>query len=473
MMDAQQLEAWLNPKSVEFACVLAVRAALRVVPVLEYALYNDQEDRRRRIILPSLRALAGASFAAALPMRAGEVCSAARRAALDAQDAIIDLANGTRMAVVEANDAVPELSEYIWGLENDARAVGLAVPAVEAIMQSAQATVDAVDSEKGIARPDSVHESTVAAAVAANGAIDAIHGNTDFFDESEEDEDSGISVSAHVAEFWKAAEDDTRCLDAALSAGLHPEQLVVDLNEKPLWLNGTPVWAVRQWTNFKDTLPDKEGWQVWIDWYEARLVGGAAIEDLEFVQTAIRQDDWDQGPVFVNAKIGQLIEARTDPLLVAVRHGFEELGAVSPFTSIDLSRHRNRISNALSDDPHQAIGATKEMLEAAMKTILNHRGHDAADNISFSELTTRSLSELGLKGTSPPASEGERHVRTVASCAQRMIETVNRLRNKAGTGHGRVLGDEPEVSAADAALVASTGLILVVWLLRHHILTSE
>ena len=469
MMDAQELKAWLNPKPVEYACVLAVRAALRVVPVLGYALCDDQKDRRRRIILPSLRALAAASFAAALPTRAAEVCSAARSAALDAQHAIIDLANGTRMAVVEANDAVLELPEYIWSLENDARAVGLAVHAVDAIMQSVHATVDAVDAEKGIARPASVHETTVGAAVAANIAIDAIHGDADFFIEAEEDDDSGIGVAPHIAEFWKAVEEDTKCLSAPPSAGWQPEQFVADLTEKPLWLNGTPVWAARQWTSFKDTLPDMEGWQVWIDWYEARLVGGAAIEDLEFVQTTIPEDDWDRGPALVNATIAQLIEAQADPLLLAVSHGFEELDAVSHFASIDLTRHKNRIRDALVDDPYQAIGATKEMLEAAMKTILHHRGQDARDNISFSELTTRCLSELGLKGTSPTASEGERYLRTVASCAQRMIETVNRLRNKAGTGHGRVLGDEPEVSGADAALVASTGLILAVWLLRHDI----
>ena len=49
-----------------------------------------------------------------------------------------------------------------------------------------------------------------------------------------------------------------------------------------------------------------------------------------------------------------------------------------------------------------------------------------------------------------------------------MIETANELGNRAGTGHGRVVGNEPVVTAADASLVASAGLILAAWLLRHH-----
>ena len=57
-----------------------------------------------------------------------------------------------------------------------------------------------------------------------------------------------------------------------------PEVAVSGLSERALWLDGTPVWAGRQWADrqwadLKDRLPEKERWWVWIDWYEARLVG--------------------------------------------------------------------------------------------------------------------------------------------------------------------------------------------------------
>ena len=237
--------------------------------------------------------------------------------------------------------------------------------------------------------------------------------------------------------------------------------------EKALWLQGIPVWVGRRWADFKEELPENEEWRVWTDWYERRLVGHSANEMLEFERMMIPNDEWKRGPLHVNAIIAKLIEDQPDPLVVAVARGFEELDAVRQVTSIDLTQHIQRIRYALPKDPYQVIGATKDMLEATMKTILHGRGREETGNIKFSELTARCLLELGLKGTTPPGTEGKRHLRRIASNAQRMIETVNELRNLAGTGHGRVVGNEPEITEADASLVASTGLILAAWMLRH------
>ena len=43
--DCEGLEAWLNGKSPELACVLAARAALRAAPALGWALREEEEDR--------------------------------------------------------------------------------------------------------------------------------------------------------------------------------------------------------------------------------------------------------------------------------------------------------------------------------------------------------------------------------------------------------------------------------------------
>ena len=249
---------------------------------------------------------------------------------------------------------------------------------------------------------------------------------------------------------------------------MRPEEIVAGLSEKALWLGGTPVWASKRWADFKDRLPNVEGWQVWIGWYEMRLAGRQLDVALETDLLMIAGEDWKQGPAHVNAIMAKLIESRSDPLLAALARGFEDLEAVRQISSIDLIQHMDRIRNALPNDPYLAIGATKDMLETTMKTILDDRGNSGPDKLSFSELTTRCLTVLRLSGTLPPAAEGERYVRRIASSAQRMIETANELRNRAGTGHGRVAGKEPLVTAADAEFVASVGLILAAWLLRHH-----
>lgn len=166
----------------------------------------------------------------------------------------------------------------------------------------------------------------------------------------------------------------------------------------------------------------------------------------------------------------ELWNERRDPLISAITHSLEEVEAVS--TVIDLSQYTRRIQDALPSDPYQVIGATKDMLEATMRTILHRRGEVEIEKLDFPTLATRCLTELGLIGTSPPATKGERHLRKIASSAKTMIETANELRNLAGTGHGRVVGEEEEISAADASLVASSGLVLAAWLLRHEAASS-
>ena len=464
--DSSALQDWLIGRAVEFACVLAARVALRAAPVLEAGLHEDGEERRRDVVLPWFRALAASGFAGAWPERAREVRKVARSAGQHAGSTVSDLVDGARRNAYEARDAIPDMYEEVWRYESDAGALAVGQRAVNAAVEATQSVVAVVDAAEGIGSPAAAYEAAVLAAQVAHNAIDGIHGDTEFFGSPEED-DSEKVVAPHIEGFWNAVALDVQCLESGENAGERPEATVAGLSEKALWLGGTPVWASRRWADFRDRLPDAEGWQVWIEWYEARLAGRRLDAALETDLLTIPDDEWAQGPAHVNAIIATLIESRSDPLLAAVARGFEELEAVRQASSVDLTRHMDRIRSALPNDPYQAIGATKDMLEATMKTILDRRGSGETDKLGFSELTTRCLTELGLRGSSPPATEAERHLGRFASSAQRMIETANELRNRVGTGHGRVAGKEPVVTAADASLVASSGYILAAWLLRH------
>ena len=48
-----------------------------------------------------------------------------------------------------------------------------------------------------------------------------------------------------------------------------------------------------------------------------------------------------------------------------------------------------------------------------------------------------------------------------------MIITANELRNHLGTGHGRIIDEEEDLSEEDATMVASSGLILAAWLIKR------
>ena len=462
------LETWLKGKPSGFACVVSARAALRVVPLLADALHEDDKERRATIILPCFCALAAASFCARWPVRAAEIREAAHIAGSEAGEAIEETSNNAQINLFEYKEILDDVTFGFSNLEENVSALGVARDAVHAAVKAAQAVVDIVDADSGIAAPDAVTESTIAACGAAHRAVDGAHGYAELYAALEKAEEEEQNVAAHIADFWKAVEWDAGFL---MTENGHPGTsggLAASVMEKALWIHGMPIWAGRRWADFKEKLPENEKWQVWIDWYERRLIGRSASELLEFERVRIPNDEWKRGPAHVNALIAKLVEGQADPLVAAVSRGFEELDAVRQVTSIDLTQHMLRIKHALPADPYQVIGATKDMLEATMKTILHRRGHrQETDNIKFPELATHCLLELGLTGTTPPGTEGERHLRKIASSAQRMIETVNDLRNRAGTGHGRVVGKEPKITEVDASLVASTGLILVAWMLRH------
>jgi hypothetical protein len=85
----------------------------------------------------------------------------------------------------------------------------------------------------------------------------------------------------------------------------------------PLWPTGVPDWATEGWQILKTALLDAgEDWEVWTDWYEARLAGAAGHppnEALEIARATIPDEIWKQGPAVVNAEIKRLIAEHAVP----------------------------------------------------------------------------------------------------------------------------------------------------------------
>jgi hypothetical protein len=158
-------------------------------------------------------------------------------------------------------------------------------------------------------------------------------------------------------------------------------------------------------------------------------------------------------------------DGQVDPLVTALSHSLEALDSAA--SGIDLGVYAARVEDALPHDPQQAIGATKDLLEATMRTILDESGASNTDKVDFPELTNTCFSELGLLPSTKPKNEAEGKIRKIADNAKKMILASNELRNLVGTGHGRVVGKEEELTADDASLVASNGMVLAAWLLRR------
>jgi len=82
------------------------------------------------------------------------------------------------------------------------------------------------------------------------------------------------------------------------------------LAASPLWPSAEPQAVADQWRALKShLLAADEGWEVWTDWYEARLRGDPFDPELERARVLIDEAIWKQGPKAVNAEIARLIAA--------------------------------------------------------------------------------------------------------------------------------------------------------------------
>ncbi|MEO1724454.1 MAG: hypothetical protein AAFR84_18900 [Pseudomonadota bacterium] len=96
------------------------------------------------------------------------------------------------------------------------------------------------------------------------------------------------------------------------------------LARRPLWPDGgMPATLADAWGALKTRLLAREGehWEVWTEWYEARLRGDPGNPAIEYERVTNPEINWDAGPATVNAKIKEIIErhsritsqARDDP----------------------------------------------------------------------------------------------------------------------------------------------------------------
>ena len=128
------------------------------------------------------------------------------------------------------------------------------------------------------------------------------------------DDDAAQSAAA-VVDFvtslagYGVAESDASFAESGRSAA--------ELAGLPLWPSGPPNRAFDYWRTLKAALlAANEGWEVWTDWYEARLAGDAGHsrnEALEIARAMIPDEIWKQGPAVVNAEIKRFIAEHAGP----------------------------------------------------------------------------------------------------------------------------------------------------------------
>ncbi len=106
--------------------------------------------------------------------------------------------------------------------------------------------------------------------------------------------------------YWSAVSADATRVDKGATASV--------IVGSPLWPKGQPDEIQALWQEMKAALDaEKQDWDVWTDWYEARLAGKRSNQRLEIARAMITDEIWKGGPAKVNAEIKELIKKHKPP----------------------------------------------------------------------------------------------------------------------------------------------------------------
>ncbi|MGA2491718.1 MAG: hypothetical protein ABSF67_02075 [Roseiarcus sp.] len=158
-------------------------------------------------------------------------------------------------------------------------------------------------------------------------------------------------------------------------------------------------------------LATNQNWEVWTDWYEARLAGDAAHppnEALEVARATIPDEIWTQGPAAVNAEIKRLIALHPPKSAVSVSIAGVELrtsvGDVVPSISVPVQGVEARasagevIANPASPPAGRMNTGDDPAVQLAARTRLQAR---AASEAAFVTQPPFPQSQAPSAGTAP------------------------------------------------------------------------
>jgi AbiJ N-terminal domain 5/Abortive infection C-terminus len=180
---------------------------------------------------------------------------------------------------------------------------------------------------------------------------------------------------------------------------------------------------------------------------------GADFENLRTIEEFVGLREWLRGK---EPKLyAELYDDAPEPV-VPLEHVEEAAGI---HVVLELNRHAARIRHGIAEDPAQAIGSAKELLETVLKTIIGDHGQKSRDDIP--ELLKKAQAQLDLD---PKNASGSETLRRTLSNLGQVVHGVAELRTLYGTGHGRSKSHELEV--AHARLVVNAAITIATFLLE-------
>ena len=153
----------------------------------------------------------------------------------------------------------------------------------------------------------------------------------------------------------------------------------------------------------------------------------------------------------------ELYDTREVVALVDVETAATQMGIA------EVNRHVARIRKSIGNDPEQAIGSAKELLESVLKAILGIT--DARASADMSALLKEAQRKLDLEPQRDLAGvPRNKTTKRVLSNLGQIVIGVNEVRNIFGTGHGRF--KSKEIRVAHARLVVNAAATIATFLVE-------
>ena len=128
--------------------------------------------------------------------------------------------------------------------------------------------------------------------------------------------------------------------------------------------------------------------------------------------------------------------------------------------ALEFSKHVTRIRNGIKNDPEQALGSAKELLESVLKAIIGLEGERSTEDIHA--LLRKAMHKLDFD-TQQRDVPGKDTIRRTLSNLTQMVVGIAEIRNLYGTGHGRYRSKDLEIAhvrlMVNAAVAVASFLI--------------
>lgn len=134
----------------------------------------------------------------------------------------------------------------------------------------------------------------------------------------------------------------------------------------------------------------------------------------------------------------------------------------------DVTEHAARIRRGLHDDPAQAVGSSKELLETVLKAVLDLHGTGPETRLGIPKLVKQANLALGLDAAGVRDDDpGAAHRRQLLGSLATIVNTAGEVRNAGfGTGHGT--SQAPALDVATARLVVAAAVAVATFYIEAH-----